>query len=542
MLKPPCDEGMVMSASSQRHAARNSDAWVLATAILGSGMVFIDGTVVNLTLPILQAEFHATLTQAQWVVEAYTLFLAALTLVGGSLGDRLGRRRIFAVGVLLFAGASAWCGAASSTSQLIVARALQGIGGALLTPASLALISASFEPERRGKAIGTWSGFSAILAGLGPVGGGWLIEHASWRWVFWINIPLALLALAILFARVPESRDDSARGALDWPGALCAATGLGAIVYGLLESTSAQASSVQLIGWIALGIAALCLFILIEARSPAPMMPLTLFRSRTFAGANILTLLLYFALSGALFFFPFNLIQIQGYSTTGAGAAFVPFILIMFMLSRWSGGLVARFGSKRPLIIGPLIAATGFALFAVPDVGGSYWTTFFPAVLVLSLGMSISVAPLTTTVMSAVDSRHAGVASGINNAVSRVAGLLAIAVLGVVLLLTFNTQLDRRLDAIDIPAEARQQLQQQRIALAAISVPESLSSEHRARVQRAIQESFIAAFRLVTLIGAALAAASAFVAWKMIGTGDSQDSSLGPRPPSLRKDKVLSFR
>jgi len=517
MLKPPCDEGIVLAPTGERHAARNSDAWVLVTAILGSGMVFIDGTVVNLTLPILQSEFHATLTQAQWVVEAYALFLAALMLVGGSFGDRFGRRRLFALGVLLFAGASAWCGAATSMSQLIIARALQGIGGAMLTPASLALISAAFEPERRGKAIGTWSGFSAILAGLGPVGGGWLIEHASWRWVFWINIPLALLALAILFARVPESRDDGARGALDWPGALTAAVGLGAIVYGLLESTNTQSNSTQLIGWLAFGIAALCLFVLIEARRRTPMMPLTLFHSHTFTGANLLTLLLYFALSGMLFFFPFNLIQIQGYRTTEAGAALLPFILIMFLLSRWSGGLVARFGSKRPLIIGPLIAAIGFALFAVPGIGGSYWTTFFPAVLVLSLGMSISVAPLTTTVMSAVDSRHAGVASGINNAISRVAGLLAVAVLGVLLLQTFNTQLEYRLDAIDIPVEARQQLQQQRTALAAIAVPENLSPEHRVTVQRSIQESFIAAFRLVTLIGAVLAAASALVAWKMIG-------------------------
>ncbi len=521
MLKPPRDNGI--TTTGKRRYTRHADAWVLATAIIGSGMVFIDGTVVNLTLPVLQTEFRATLAQTQWVVEAYTLFLAALMLVGGSLGDRLGRRRIFAVGVLVFAGASAWCGAASSMSQLITARALQGVGGALLTPASLALISAAFPPKTRGKAIGTWSGFSAILAGLGPVGGGWLIDHASWRWVFWINLPLALLALTILYARVPksfdgESRDDSTHGALDWPGALAAAVGLGAIVYGLLESANPQTTPLQLLAWIALGVVALCLFVVIEARRRAPMLPLSLFHSRDFAGANILTLLLYFALSGMLFFFPFNLIQIQGYRTTEAGAALLPFILIMFLLSRWSGGLVARFGAKRPLIVGPLIAAAGFALFAVPDIGGSYWTTFFPAVLVLSLGMSISVAPLTTTVMSAVDTRHAGTASGINNAVSRVAGLLAIAVLGVLLLQTFNTHLDRRLDAIAIPPDARQQVQQQRTALAAIAVPQSLSPEHRSKVQRAIQESFIAAFRLVTLIGAALAAASALVAWRMIGS------------------------
>jgi len=457
------------------------------------------------------------LIDAQWVVEAYTLFLAALMLVGGSLGDRFGRRRVFAAGVILFAAASAWCGAAASMPQLIAARALQGVGGALLTPASLALISAAFPPETRGKAIGTWSGFSAILAGLGPVGGGWLIDHASWRWIFWINIPLALVALAVLYARIQESRDDTAPRSLDWPGALSAVVGLGAIVYGLIESTNAQTSATQIVAWIALGIAALTAFIVIEARRRAPMMPLALFHSRTFSGANLLTLCLYFALIGALFFVPFNLIQIQGYSGTAAGAALLPFILTMFLLSRWSGGLVARFGAKRPLIVGPIIAAAGFALFALPGIGGSYWSTFFPAVIVLSLGMAISVAPLTTAVMGAVDARHAGLASGINNAVSRVAGLLAIAVLGVLLLQVFNRELDRRLDALDLPAPAQQQLQQQRIELAAIAVPESLNPAQRVAVQRAIQESFVTGFRWVMLISALLALMSAVVAWRMIG-------------------------
>jgi MFS family permease len=247
------------------------------------------------------------------------------------------------------------------------------------------------------------------------------------------------------------------------------------------------------------------------------MMPLSLFRSRTFTAANLITLLLYFALSGALFFVPFDLIQIQGYTTTAAGAALLPFILIMFVLSRWSGGLVARYGPRPPLIVGPLIAAAGFALFALPGIGGSYWTTFFPAVVILGLGMAISVPPLTTAVMTAVDARHAGLASGINNAVSRVAGLLAIAVLGVLLLQIFSAQLDRRLNAIDIPVETRAQLQQQRTALAAINVPERLRPDQRTDVQRAIQESFVAGFRMVMLIAAGLAAACAVVAWGMMG-------------------------
>ena len=517
MFKPPCDEGVVLSAVCERAEARRANGWVLATAILGSGMVFIDGTVVNLALPILQTEFGATLVDAQWVIEAYTLFLAALMLVGGSLGDRFGRRRVFALGVILFAGASAWCGAAPNVQQLILARAAQGIGGALLTPASLALISASFPPESRGKAIGTWSGFSAIVAGLGPLAGGWLIDHASWRWIFWINVPLALIALTILYTRISESRNDNAPRRLDWPGALAAVVGLGAIVYGLVEWTNPLANSTTLLASIAFGIVVLCVFVVIEARSRAPMMPLSLFRSRTFTAANLITLLLYFALSGALFFVPFDLIQIQGYTTTAAGAALLPFILIMFVLSRWSGGLVARYGPRPPLIVGPLVAALGFALFALPGIGGSYWATFFPAVVVLGLGMAISVPPLTTAVMTAVSENHAGLASGINNAVSRIAGLLAIAVLGVLLLKVFSADLDRRLNTIDIPAAVRQKIEQQKVALAAIAVPESLSTEHRAVVQSAIRQSFLAGFRAVMLIAAALAAASAVVAWNMMG-------------------------
>jgi len=479
-------------------------------------MVFIDGTVVNVALPVLQAELNATLADAQWVVESYALFLAALMLVGGSLGDHFGRRRIFAVGVALFAGASAWCGTSPNVHQLIVARAVQGLGGALLTPGSLAIISASFTREKRGQAIGTWSGFSAILAGSGPIVGGWLIDHASWRWAFWINVPLALITLTIVYWRVPESRDDSATGSLDWFGALLATAGLGCIVYGLIESSNSGVSAAHPLGLIALGVAALAGFIVTEARSRAPMMPLPLFRSRTFTGANVLTLLLYSALSGALFFLPFNLIQIQDYTTTAAGASLLPFILIMFLLSRLSGGLAARYGAKLLLIVGPLVAAFGFGLFALPDVGGSYWTTFFPAVLALGFGMAVSVAPLTTTVMGSVEQNHAGLASGINNAVARTAGLLSLAVLGVLLFQTFSVSLDRRLETIDVPSQAKLEVQHHRAALAAMALPDNLSRESRSALKKAVAESFIAGFRLVMLVAAGLAVASALTAWILI--------------------------
>lgn len=479
-------------------------------------MAFIDGTVVNVALPALQKDLGATVADVQWVVEAYALFLAALLLVGGSLGDHYGRRIVFAAGIGLFALASAWCGLAPSINQLIIARGVQGVGAALLVPGSLAIISASFGEEERGTAIGTWSGFSAIAAAVGPVVGGWLIEHFSWRAVFFINLPLAIITVALVFWRVPESRAGGGARGLDWSGAGLATTGLGALVYGLIQSPSLGFAKAAVYGALAGGTLALALFLVVEARTRNPMVPLSLFRSKTFSGANLLTLLLYGALGATLFFLPLNLIQVQGYTATAAGAALLPFILIMFLLSRWSGGLVKRYGSKLPLVIGPVIAALGFALFALPGVGGSYWTTFFPAVVVLGFGMAMSVAPLTTTVMNSVEGDHAGTASGINNAVSRTAGLLAVAVFGILMAHTFAANFEQRLATLNLPTEARTQLEQGRSRLAGMKVPDDVSGEQRQEIKQAVGESFVAGFRLIAYISACLACLSALSAWALI--------------------------
>jgi EmrB/QacA subfamily drug resistance transporter len=515
-MKQPCDEAVIAAGRPAASCKESAEPWILAATILGSSMVFIDGTVVNVALPALQANLDATVVDVQWIVESYALFLAALLLVGGALGDRFGRRRIFSLGVALFALASAWCGLAPDVNQLIVARAVQGIGGALLVPGSLAILSASFGKEKRGQAIGTWSGFTAITAAVGPVLGGWLIEHVSWRAIFFINVPLAAAVLALAFWQVPESRDEDGAGSLDWPGAALATLSLGAIVYGLIESSQRGFGHPRVLTALAGGALSFAAFLLIEKGRRNPMLPLTLFRSRDFSGANLLTLFLYTALSGTLFFLPLNLIQVQGYTATAAGAAMLPFILILFVLSRWSGGLVKRYGARVPLVIGPAITALGFTLFVRPGVGGSYWTTFFPAVVVLGLGMAVSVAPLTTTVMNAVEAKRAGIASGINNAVSRTAGLLAIAVLGLVMLHVFNRSLDRRLSGLNLPASTHSALDKERVKLGAAEAPAAADPRTREVLRRAFADSFVDGFRRVMLIAAALALLSSLVAWLLI--------------------------
>ena len=478
-------------------------------------MAFIDSTVVNVALPALQASFRATVVDVQWVVESYGLFLGALILVGGSLGDLFGRRLIFVAGVIIFAVASAGCGAASNMHQLIIARSVQGVGAALLVPGSLAIISSSFDETSRGQAIGTWSGFTAITAAIGPVLGGWLVEHASWRWAFFINLPLAAAVIAISLWRIPESRSASV-ARVDWLGAVVVTLGLGGLVNGFIESVNLGWRHPLVFGSLIVGFGCLIVFVFVEASGAWPMVPLTLFASRSFTGSNLLTLFLYAAMGIFFFLFPLNLIQIQAYSATAAGAATLPLILLIFLLSRWSGGLVARYGPRLPLIIGPLTAAFGFVLFAVPSVGGNYWKTFFAAMVVLGFGMAITVAPLTTVVMNSVDQDRTGAASGINNAVARVAGVLAIAVLGIVMVNAFSARLDSKLATFSLPPGAFHDIQAGEIKLAGLQLPASLNPSTGAEIRESVREAFVFGFRLVMLICAGLSVASGAAAWLLI--------------------------
>ena len=487
---------------------------MLSATILGSSMAFIDSTVVNVALPALQSTLHATITDVQWVVESYGLLLSALILVGGALGDSLGRRRMFLLGVIVFGAASVGCGLSATVRTLVVWRAVQGLSAAFLVPGSLAIISASFDEESRGRAIGTWSGFTAITMALGPVLGGWLVEHASWHWIFFINLPLAVPVILITLWHVPESRSPNAQH-VDWFGAAAATFGLAALVYGFLEA-AVDGWTLRVLGILISGLLSVALFVVIEKRVNAPMVPLDLFRSPNFRGANLLTLFLYAALGAFFFLFPMNLIQIQKYPATKAGAASLPMIFLVFFLSRWSGGLVSRYGPKTPLVVGPLTMAAGFALFAIRSVSASYWNGPFPGYVVLGLGLAITVAPLTTVVMSSVEQDRAGAASGINNAVARVAGVLAVAVLGIVMVAAFASSLRASIASLHLDSSVVRSLQSNVARLGAIDLPGQLEPRLAGEVREAIIHAFLFGFRIVMSICAGLAAASAAVAWRMI--------------------------
>ncbi|GJG98449.1 MFS transporter [Cupriavidus pauculus] len=501
----PCDELVIRAQPDAVDRPCLRKRMALAATILGSSMAFIDGSVVNVALPTMQSELGASVAEMQWIVNAYLLFLGSLVLVGGSMGDKLGRRTVFIAGIGVFTVASVACGLAPNAGSLIAARALQGIGAAFFVPSSLAIIGAIYEGEARGRAIGTWSAVGAITSAVGPVAGGWLVDVWSWRAIFFLNVPLAVATIALAISSVPNSHKLDAPQQLDWPGALSATIGLAALAYGLTEASARGFNDPLVLGMIGAGVLVLAAFVRIEANSPCPMMPLDVFRSRDFTGANLVTLLLYFGLSGALLFLPFTLIRAQGYTATEAGAALLPVPVIIGLFSRFTGGLTSRFDARALLSVGPCVAGVGFAMLAAPLVRESYWIGIFPALAVLGIGMTITVAPLTATVMGSVPSEHVGVASGINNAVARVAGLLAIAVLGIVFVWSHQAALSARLDALHVPREARPTGQLLEPAASTGAAEGSTHTAPRTPMAQAEADAITDALRAVSLVCAVCA-------------------------------------
>jgi EmrB/QacA subfamily drug resistance transporter len=519
VIHPPSDEAVLRTAPETPGCASHAKRWVLGATILGSSVVFIEGSVINVALPEIQQGLATTVGEMQWIGSVFTLLLATSTLVAGAAGDRLGRRRLFVAGLGVLTLGSLAAGFAATSLQLIAARAVQGLGGALLVPNSLSLLSAGFPRSERGRAIGTWSAFTALTGAVGPIVGGVLVDRLSWRAAFLLVVPLALLTMAVALLRVPDVRIGRRSPAIDVPGALLATLGLTSLVFGIirLPQTIGLAS-------LAAGLLLLGVFVAVEQRTANPMMPPHLFRSRTFLGANLLTLMVYFALTGAFFVLPFYLVRACGFSATATGAAYLPFALIVAVLSRWSGGLADRYGARLPLVCGPLVSAAGFLLMARAG-DGSFWTTVFPAMSTLGVGMAMTVAPLTSSVLAAVDESEAGAASGVNNTVARVAALLAVAIVGLVALRVFDAELALRLTRLELSPPVRAALLAQEHQLGDVPAPAMATPAERAALASAVGDALTASFRWTALLAAACAAAGGLVAGLLVGPVTAQAAS-----------------
>jgi EmrB/QacA subfamily drug resistance transporter len=495
--------------------------WTLIATILASSMAFIDFSALNVALPAIQSALNIGGKSLLWIINAYAIFLSSLLLVGGSLGDIYGRKKIFIAGLILFSASSFLCGISGGILMLIISRAFQGIGGALMIPESLAIISAVIPVERRGKAFGTWSMFSALTTIIGPVLGGWLAGIGLWRVIFFINIPLAILTIVILVVKIPESSDESACK-LDLSGAILATIGLTGITFGFIEASDSGFGNFKITASLIAGTLSLIAFIVVEKRSSHPMMPLNLFKSKTFSGVNTQTLFMYAALNAALFFFPLNLIQVQGYPEETAGLAILPFAILISGISGYSGKFSDKFGARKPLIVGPLIAGIGLLILAIPGITAGpaeYWSTFFPAMFLLGIGVGIVVAPLTAAVMASVSDQHSGIASGINNSVARTAGLLAIAVLGTIMIISFKSNLQMNIDDLKLPAAKKTELINNSNKLAETKPPEGLSEPETVKVSLSIKRSFVSSFKLVIIISVVLSWLSSIVAFLSVEKG-----------------------
>lgn len=491
------------------------EKWLLVATIVASGLAFIDFSAINVALPAIQKEFDLKGKQLLWIVNSYTLLLSALILLGGTLGDYFGRKKVFIIGILVFTCSSLICGLAPGQYVLIGGRALQGIGGALMVPGSLSIISALIPNSRRGRAFGTWSTFSALTTIIGPVLGGWLAGAGLWRVIFFINIPLAAVAIVILWKKIPESKNEQ-NTPLDWLGGLLVTLGLSGISYAFIEASEKGWLQPAIIFTLIGGIVFFVLFILREARFKFPMMPLQLYRNSTFSGANLLTLLVYGALNITLFFLPLNLVQVQGYSEFNAGLAILPFALIIALLSRIVGSMIDRLGNRVFLITGPVLTAVGFWFLSSTGLtagASQYFDTFFLPVVIIAIGMGLTVAPLTTSVMSAVAESNAGIASGINNAVARTAGVLSIAIVGTIAIADFENRMQHQYQQLDLQPEEIVAIEQEVDKLAEANPPDLLTEEQQLALQNMIDRSFIYTFQKIGKIAAIIAFSAGFVAF-----------------------------
>jgi EmrB/QacA subfamily drug resistance transporter len=519
------------------HLSRATQQWTLVATILASGIVFLDSTVVNVALPSIDRQLTAGLSGMQWVVDGYLVTLAALLILGGSLGDRHGRRRVMLAGLVIFGLASLACGLAPSLSWLVAARLLQGVGGALMVPGSLAILRATFpQGEARGKAIGQWSGWSGIATVVGPFLGGWLVDAFSWRYIFIINVPIVLLAVYLLARRVPESRD-TRRAAPDWLGAATITLALACLAYGLIEGPVVGWGSPLVVGGLAGGVTALALFLRVESRVREPMVPLSLFRSRNFTAANLTTLGVYFALYGSTFFLVIYVQNVMGYSALIAGLILAPLSLLLLLFSPLLGRLAGRRGPRLFMVAGGLLCAAGLLALAQLEPGSSFWTGLLPPLLIFGLGLATTVAPLTNTVVSSVPDAHVGVAAAVNNAVSRVAALLAIALLGIVVSAGFRSALEERTTTLALPAGTLAALQAAaQDPTGAVNVA-GLPPE----AQGAVDDAYTAAFRRAMLVAALAAAlggaAAAFAVRDPAPEPDQRRDATAPVPREIASDK-----
>lgn len=481
--------------------------WIMVSTIMASAMAFIDGTALNVVLPAIQKSMEASGTDLFWILNAYLLMLASLMLIGGSLGDKLGRKKVFVTGILIFIAGSAACGMAGNVTLLIVFRMLQGIGGALMIPGSLSLISSSINENERGKAIGTWSAFTTVVTIGGPVLGGALADAGYWRYIFFINVPIGAVAMIILWRKVRESISDDSDKTLDFTGAAAIALGLAAVTFGFLRIPETGINNWQVLVSLALGVLLLIAFVFVERKSPHPMMPLPLFRNMTFSGANLLTFFLYAGLGAGMLFLSLNLVQVQGYDQLQSGLTFLPFTILMVFVARFAGTLADKYGPRLLLTIGPAIAGAGLLMLSfVGQTPGpsAYFRTFFPGIVVFGLGMSFTVAPLTATVMGAVSDHFSGTASGINNALSRIAGVFANAIFGALAVLFFSGSLKQELKALPLNDAGKQEVMQQAGELGNAKAPASLSEGEKQAVVRLYHNSFISAYKKIMRISGIL--------------------------------------